>query len=97
LHDDLERPQRISWQPKVGDRVIVWAAGHPHEGMTGEITEFFGIVMRSGNPGAMIKRDDGKGFNVISLRWLLPQSEAEKNPEKPVFTKQEYTRRRDRR
>lgn len=68
---------------KTGDRVVVWAKNHPHDGLRGVITELFVILGQS----AMVMRDDGKGFNVISMKYLIEEKALASNPEKPEFVK----------
>jgi hypothetical protein len=73
---------------KVGDRVVVWAKGHPHDGVHGKITEFFGVMTNWGQPRAMVKRDDARGFNVIGIPWLIEEpGPGEAYPDKPEFTR----------
>lgn len=74
---------------KVGDRVVVWANGHPQDGMRGTVTEFLGYVTAWGKPRALVKRDDGTGFNIVGIPWLIEEPESGKEfPPKPIFAKQ---------
>lgn len=43
---------------------------HPQAGVTGVITEFFGVNTEWGRPRAMIRRDDGSGFIIVSVQYL---------------------------
>ncbi len=43
---------------------------HPHAGKTGCVTEILGVLVRIGQPRALVKLDDGSGIAIVSLQYL---------------------------
>jgi hypothetical protein len=67
----MERPD-FNVPLRVKDHVRVIGDGHPHFGKEGIITEFFGVLVKWGEPRAMIRLDDGSGLIIVSLKFLGP-------------------------